>query len=74
MSREIFVQVAVDRPLDRLFEYRCPEGEEAFEGQRVRLTFGRSTMVGMVLDRGQVPNWTRPVSGPWRRSSIPSRF
>ena len=53
MSREIFVQVAVDRPLDRLFEYRCPEGEEAFEGQRVRLTFGRSTMVGIVLDRGQ---------------------
>lgn len=54
MSREIFVQVAVDRPLDRLFEYRCPEGEEAFEGQRVRLTFGRSTLIGMVLGSGKV--------------------
>jgi primosomal protein N' (replication factor Y) len=54
MSREIFVQVAVDRPLDRLFEYRCPEGEEAFEGQRVHLSFGRSKLIGVVMARGQV--------------------
>jgi primosomal protein N' (replication factor Y) (superfamily II helicase) len=53
MHPQAFVRVAVDRPLDQLFDYACPDQEQPAIGQRVRLTFGRSTQTGVVLEVDQ---------------------
>ena len=53
MRPQAFVRVAVDRPLDQLFDYACPDQEQPAVGQRVRLTFGRSAQTGVVLEIDQ---------------------
>ncbi|MFO8004381.1 primosomal protein N' [Thioalkalivibrio sp.] len=53
MRPQAFVRVAVDRPLDQLFDYACPDQGQPTVGQRVRLTFGRSAQTGVVLEVDQ---------------------
>jgi primosomal protein N' (replication factor Y) (superfamily II helicase) len=55
MSRKAYVRVAVDRPLDQLFDYACPEDSRPAVGQRVRVTFARGEQTGVVLDVDQPP-------------------
>ncbi|AHE97235.1 primosomal protein N' [Thioalkalivibrio paradoxus] len=55
MPQETFVRVAIDRPLDRLFDYRCPPELRLLPGQRVRLPFGRSDTVGVVMESVATP-------------------
>lgn len=55
MQRHAFIRVALDRPLDQLFDYACPQGREPAIGQRVRLPFGRSLQIGIVLETAEVP-------------------
>lgn len=43
------VQVALDTPLHRLFDYRLPDGLTAAVGQLVEVPFGRSAQVGVVM-------------------------
>ncbi|WP_018176216.1 primosomal protein N' [Thioalkalivibrio sp. AKL8] len=42
--------IALDRPLDRLFDYRIPEGLTLAPGQRVRVPFGRGSTIGVVVE------------------------
>lgn len=45
-----FLQVALDTPLDRLFDYRLPEGLGAIlPGSLVEVPFGRTCQVGVAL-------------------------
>ncbi len=45
-----FLQVALDTPLDRLFDYRLPEGLGAvLPGSLVEVPFGRTCQVGVAL-------------------------
>jgi len=50
---EIWVSVALDVPLDGVFDYRAPEGSRV--GQRVVVPFGRRAMVGMIVDLPEQP-------------------
>ncbi|WP_018878107.1 primosomal protein N' [Thioalkalivibrio sp. ALE28] len=43
-------RIALDRPLDRLFDYRIPEDLSLTPGQRVRVPFGRGSTVGLVVE------------------------
>ena len=57
---DLFVEVAVPRPLDQRFTYRVPAGlrSEVEEGSVVRVPFGRSRVMGVVttlLDRSEHP-------------------
>lgn len=57
MQPKPFVRVAVDRPLDQLFDYACPENTTPpVPGQRVRIPFGRSEQIGVVIETGQPPS------------------
>jgi primosomal protein N' (replication factor Y) len=47
------LRVALDLPLFRLFDYRCPAGEIAEAGLRVRVPFGRGERIGVVLEVGE---------------------
>ena len=50
MSANRYVQVAIDTPLRRTFDYKLPEAlGHAAPGMRVRLPFGRREVVGLVL-------------------------
>jgi len=52
------VQVALDVPLDRLFDYRNVDATEADVGRRVQVPFGRSRATGIIAglsDRSDVP-------------------
>jgi len=44
------VRVAVNRPLPRTFDYLVPGGARIAAGCRVRVSFGREQIVGMVLE------------------------
>ncbi len=55
MLPDAFVRVAVDRPLDQLFDYACPADAVPAVGQRVRLIFGRSEQTGVVMATEQSP-------------------
>jgi len=55
MHPQAFVRVAVDRPLDQLFDYACTDQGQPAVGQRVLLTFGRSAQTGIVLEVDQPP-------------------
>ncbi|MGM0553972.1 MAG: primosomal protein N' [Pseudomonadota bacterium] len=44
-------RIALDRPLDRLFDYRIPAGLELAPGQRVRVPFGRRDAIGLVIEQ-----------------------
>ena len=59
MRPETLVRVAVDRPLDQLFDYACPGDHAPAPGQRVRVTFGRSVQIGVVMETGQPPGVDR---------------
>ncbi|WP_017942673.1 MULTISPECIES: primosomal protein N' [unclassified Thioalkalivibrio] len=58
-------RIALDRPLDRLFDYQIPDALSLAPGQRVRVPFGRGTTIGVVVtltDQSEVPaNRLRPV-------------
>ncbi len=44
-----YVQVAVNSPLHRLFDYAWPHPEAAIPGQRVTVPFGRRSVIGVVI-------------------------
>ncbi len=48
MGNKTVVQVAVPRPLRRTFDYAAPAGEPPLPGVRVRVPFGRASVVGLV--------------------------
>jgi len=43
-------RVALDTPLDRLFDYLAPEAEAADIGRRVEVPFGPRTLVGVLVE------------------------
>ncbi|HVT33507.1 MAG TPA: primosomal protein N', partial [Rhodanobacteraceae bacterium] len=45
------LRVALDVPLDRLFDYLAPNDGEVAIGSRVLVPFGRREVVGIVVDR-----------------------
>ncbi|MBN1419297.1 MAG: primosomal protein N' [Planctomycetes bacterium] len=51
VEQEVFVEVAIPRPLDRLFHYRVPRplAGAIAPGQRVRVPFGRGNAVGVCV-------------------------
>src|SRR6201996_9706017 len=47
-------RIALDVPLNRLFDYRVPGGTAApAPGTRVRVPFGRQRLIGVVLEQAQ---------------------
>lgn len=50
---QCWVSVALDVPLDGVFDYRAPVGARV--GQRVIVRFGRRAMVGMIVDLPEQP-------------------
>ncbi|MFA5083283.1 MAG: primosomal protein N' [Hydrogenophilaceae bacterium] len=48
-SPPALIQVALDAPLDRLFDYLAPEATAADIGRRVRIPFGRREQVGVIV-------------------------
>ena len=61
MNRPVFLRVAVNAPLSRLFDYLPPEGPDAGDlrpGMRLLVPFGRRQEVAMLIelaDRTEVP-------------------
>ncbi|WP_020146026.1 primosomal protein N' [Thioalkalivibrio sp. ALJ15] len=49
MPENGIAQVVLDRPLDRLFDYRIPDDTDLRPGQRVRVPFGRGEAIGIVV-------------------------
>lgn len=52
------LKVALDVPLRQVFDYRAPAGTALQPGQRVRVPFGRQTLVGILVglaDRSDLP-------------------
>jgi primosomal protein N' (replication factor Y) len=47
------LQVALDVPLDRLFDYLAPDGETVAAGSRVLVPFGRQSAVGIVVGHAE---------------------
>ncbi|HET9018535.1 MAG TPA: hypothetical protein VFN46_03055, partial [Acetobacteraceae bacterium] len=51
MSSASLIRVALPTPLRRLFDYRvAPDGEAIEPGMRVRVPFGRRTLIGIALE------------------------
>ncbi|WP_269533113.1 primosomal protein N' [Chitinimonas sp. BJYL2] len=50
-----YLSVALDVPLDRLFDYALPDGMVAQPGQRVIVPFGRQRLVGLVIALADAP-------------------
>ncbi len=53
------IQVALDAPLDRLFDYLAPGALAADVGRRVRVPFGKREQVGVIVgltDSSTIPN------------------
>lgn len=48
-------RIALSRPLRRLFDYLIPEGMQLEPGQRVRVPFGRQSLIGLVVETGIEP-------------------
>ncbi len=44
-----FISVALDVPINKLFDYRC-NNENAKPGVRVKVPFGNSTRIGLILE------------------------
>ncbi len=61
------LQVALDTPLDRLFDYLAPDAEPADIGRRVRVPFGRRAQVGVIVglaaESSLAAEQLRPVLG-----------
>ena len=51
-SAPSIVRVAIDRPLDRLFDYRSPPDRDVRPGMRVRVPFGPTRLTGVVMEAG----------------------
>jgi primosomal protein N' (replication factor Y) len=49
-SMKPILRVALDVPLDRLFDYRAPDDASAMPGCRVLVPFGRRDTVGVVIE------------------------
>ena len=45
------LRVALDVPLDRLFDYRCVGDDDVRPGRRVLVPFGPRRVVGVVVER-----------------------
>ena len=58
-SQVPIAQVALDAPLDRLFDYLAPDAQAGDVGRRVTVPFGRQRVVGVVV--GVVPHSDRPA-------------
>ncbi|MFZ5482939.1 MAG: primosomal protein N' [Pseudomonadota bacterium] len=50
------VQVALDAPLDRVFDYLCADAQEADIGRRIRVPFGPRRQVGVVVGLTREPS------------------
>lgn len=48
-------RIALNRPLRRLFDYRCPDHLQLKAGQRVEIPFGRQRTTGLVVDTNVEP-------------------
>jgi primosomal protein N' (replication factor Y) len=48
------IQVALDTPLDRLFDYLAPDAQASDIGRRVRVPFGKREQVGLVVGLADV--------------------
>ena len=51
--KPLIAKVALDVPLDKLFDYLAPEGELLQVGQRVSVPFGPRKMVGVIVALGK---------------------
>ena len=64
----MFLRIAIDTPLRRLFDYREGEGPPAEPGMRVWAPFGRRRLIGVVIERvpesSQPPEKLRSASPP----------
>jgi len=49
MTTVFYAEVAIARPLRQLFDYRVPENMSVDIGKRVRVPFGKRTLVGVVV-------------------------
>ena len=52
------IRVALDVPVDKLFDYRAPEASAADIGRRVMVPFGRKSSIGVIVetaDASEVP-------------------
>src|SRR5690242_16838105 len=52
------VQVALDVPLAKLFDYAQPQGVQSAQGDRVAVRFGNRSQIGVVIDadtRSELP-------------------
>jgi primosomal protein N' (replication factor Y) len=47
------IRVALDVPVDRLFDYVAPDATAADVGRRVLVPFGRKTAVGVIMELGR---------------------
>jgi len=55
-DREFFcIRVALDVPLQKLFEYSLPEGIDAHIGDRVAVQFGAQRKIGVVVEERATP-------------------
>ena len=52
-SAEVWIRVALDVPVEGLFDYRCSQG--VVVGDRVIVSFGRRKMIGLVIELPLVP-------------------
>lgn len=55
--QQLWVRVALDLPLDDLFDYRLPEGTQALIGQRVRVPFAAKELIGLVIETPETPTY-----------------
>lgn len=54
-SEFLYVRVALDVPLQKVFEYSLPEGVDARVGDRVAVRFGAQQKVGVVVEERVTP-------------------
>lgn len=52
-----WIQVALDVPLHKFYDYRVPEGEQAEIGERVLVEFNRKKMIGLVVKKPEQPDY-----------------
>jgi primosomal protein N' (replication factor Y) len=57
-------RVALDVPVDTLFDYRIEAGQQVAPGDRVRVPLGRRTAVGVVMEIGSEPAVSREKLRP----------
>src|SRR5262245_43407948 len=67
-DREFFcIRVALDVPLQKIFEYALPEKISARVGDRVAVRFGAQQKIGVVIEENVAPQLAaeriKPISG-----------